>query len=208
MSGVTIYIEGGGDGKETKAALRRGMDEFLRKLKDVARARRWQWQLVLCGGRQRTYETFDNARGHAGEDEIIVLLVDAEAPVTAPTPVEHLRTRRGGGWDLSGVDKDQVHLMVQTMETWIVADPDALAVYYGQGFRANALPSRRNLEEEDKTEVASALRRATERTRKGDYHKIDHAADLLALIDPAKARRRCRHCERLFATLGAAVAAG
>ena len=206
MTGVTIYMEGGGNSTGQKRRLRAGMNEFLSELSEKVRENRRQWRLVPCGSRQRAYETFNNARGHAGEDEIIVLLVDAEEPVTVPTPVEHLRT--GPGWDLSGVNEDRVHLMVQTMETWIVADPDALAVYYGQGFRANALPSRRNLEEEDKTEVASALHRATERTRKGEYHKIRHAADLLALIDPAKARRRCRHCERLFATLGAAVAAG
>ena len=208
MTGVRIYMGGGGNSTGEQKRLRTGMSGFLRELREKVRENQRQWRLVPCGSRQQAYEKFNNARGHAREDEIIILLVDAEAPVTAPTPVEHLRTRRGGGWDLSGVDENQVHLMVQTMETWIVADSDALAVYYGQGFRANALPSRRNLEEEDKTAVASALYRATEPTRKGKYHKIGHAADLLALIDPAKARRRCRHCERLFATLGAAVAAG
>ena len=208
MTDVTIYMEGGGNSTGEKKRLRAGMNGFLRELREKVQGSRRQWRLVPCGGRQRTYDTFSNARGHAGKGEIVVLLVDAEAPVTAPTPVEHLRTRRGDEWDLSGVDDDHVHLMVQVMETWIVADPEALAAYYGQRFQANALPSRRNLEEEDKTAVASALNRATERTQKGRYQKIRHAADLLVRIDPAKARARCRHCERLFATLGAAVAAG
>ena len=208
MTGVTIYMEGGGNSTGEKKRLRAGMNGFLRELREKVRESRQQWRLVPCGGRQRAYETFNNARGHAGESEVIILLVDAEAPVTAPTPVEHLRTRPGGGWDMDGVDEDQVHLMVQTMETWIVADPEALAAYYGQDFRANALPTRRNLEEEDKTAIAAALDRATERTQKGRYHKIHHAAALLACIDPAKAQERCRHCKRLFDALGAAVAAG
>lgn len=208
MTGVTIYMEGGGNSAGGKRLLRRGMNEFLRELREKVRESRRRWRLVPCGGRQRTYETFANARGHAGKDEIVVLLVDAEAPVTAPTPVEHLRARLGDGWDLRGVDKAQVHLMVQTMETWIVADPDTLAAHYGQEFRANALPAADDLETVAKTALAAALDRATERTQKGRYHKIRHGADLLARIDPAKPRARCRHCDRLFAALGAAAAAG
>lgn len=201
-------MEGGGNSTGEKNLLRKGMNEFLRGLREEVQKNKWKWQLVLCGSRQETYDAFRHARNHARKGEIVILLVDAEAPVTVPTSVEHLRTRRSDGWDLNGVDKNHVHLMVQVMETWIVADSNALAVYYGQGFRANALPSRQNLEEEDKTVVANALNRATERTQKGGYHKIRHAADLLALIDPAKVRARCPHCAKLFNALGAAVAAG
>ena len=32
MSGVAIYMEGGGKGKESRSALRRGMDGFLRRI--------------------------------------------------------------------------------------------------------------------------------------------------------------------------------
>ena len=103
---------------------------------------------------------------------------------------------------------EQIHLMVQTMETWIVADSEALIKYYGQGFRANVLPVREDLEKEDKTTVADALGRATEQTQKGRYHKIRHAGDLLASINPKKVQARCRHCKKLFAALGAAIAAG
>ena len=37
-------------------------------------------------------------------------------------PVNHLTAR--DGWDLDGVDEDMIHLMVQTMEAWIVAGGD------------------------------------------------------------------------------------
>ena len=183
------------------------MGRFLHELKEKAWENGRELRLVPCGGRQQTYKTFNDARDRAGEGEIVVLLVDAEEPVAAPTPVEHLRRRSSDGWDLSGVDEDQVHLMVQTMETWIVADRDTLATYYGQGFLINVLPTRQDLEEECKTVVTKALNRATERTQKGRYHKIRHSAELLARIDPKKARSRCCHCERLFVVLGAAVAA-
>lgn len=207
MSSVAIYMEGGGTGKGA-AELRRGMNKFLGELKAAARSKGWQWNLVLCGSRHEAYDTFSSARDRARESEIIVLLVDAEAPVKAQTPVEHLRTRDGDEWDLTGVSAKHVHLMVQTMETWIVADSAALSAFYGPGFRANALPSRQNLEEEDKTAVANALYVATKETKtKGRYHKIRHASQLLELIDPGKVRKRCRHCELLFSTLGAVLEA-
>ncbi len=94
-----------------------------------------------------------------------------------------------------------VHLMIQTMETWIVADVDALANFYGQGFRDAALPQRNDLEVEPKASVATALHNATRKTRKGPYHKIHHASDLLKRLAPHTVRQRCRSCDRLFATL-------
>ena len=94
-----------------------------------------------------------------------------------------------------------VHLMVQMMETWIVADPDALKAYYGQGFRANTLPRHQNLEEVSKRNIEQALDRATHGTQKEEYHKIKHAKDLLQRIDPMTVREKCPHCERLFDTL-------
>ena len=37
MSGVAIYMEGGGDGRDTKTDLRQGMDTLLQPLKEAAR---------------------------------------------------------------------------------------------------------------------------------------------------------------------------
>ena len=88
--------------------------------------------------------------------------------------------------------------MIQTMETWIVADTEALADYYGQNFRKSALPSTNDLEAISKTEIASALKRATQATQKEEYHKIRHASDLLKQIDSSKVRDRCPSCEKLF----------
>ena len=87
------------------------------------------------------------------------------------------------------------------METWIAADPDTLKEYYGRGFRKNALPSRKNLEEVTKERIAEALNRATQKTQKGKYHKIQHARHLLERMDAMTVRKRCPHCERLFETL-------
>ena len=198
MSGVAIYMEGGGQGTGGRSALRKGMDGFLRRLKAAARAKAWQWKLVCCGPRSEALRGFRSAVAR-GDDTVAVLLVDAEERVTKPAR-EHLRAR--DGWELGFAADDAVHLMAQTMETWIVSDSEALAGYYGQGFNENALSNRTNLEEEPKADVERALNRATERSQKGRYHKIRHASHLLQRVDADRVRKRCPHCRRLFDVVG------
>ena len=195
MSGVAIYMEGGGKGG--KAALRQGMDALLRPLKEAARAKALRWKLIPCGGRDKAFQGFRNAADN-GDDAIVVLLVDAEGPVNG-APRSHLESR--DGWDLSFARENTINLMVQTMETWIIADPGALSTYYGQNFNGNVLPGGPDLEEIAKKEVARILNRATERTTKGRYHKIRHASELLKRIDVERVKQRCPHCKRLFNVL-------
>jgi len=173
------------------------MDAFLGEIKAAALARPLRWKLVACGGRQRTYEAFVNAAGDP-DFSIRVLLVDAEEPV-ATTRREHLRRR--DRWSFPGVAETAVHLMTQTMETWIVADPDALSDFYGKNFHKSALPKAQNLEMVLKQDVANSLERATRDTTKGVYHKIRHVNALLSGIDATKVRARCPCCEALFIEL-------
>ena len=195
---IAIYMEGGGQRQNSKAALRQGMDTFLAEIKNAYRKKSWRWNLVPCGTRNEAYKRFQDARAN-GDTEIVVLLVDSETQVDVPAPTAHLAAR--DGWNFHGADGDIVHLMVQTMETWIVADPDALKDYYGQGFRGNVLPRRQNLEVVSKRNIEQVLGRATQGTQKGKYHKIKHARELLQRIDPMRVREKCRYCERLFETL-------
>lgn len=205
MTAVSIYMEGGGTA-DAKRRLRQGMNEFLHELKAKCRDSRRNWKLVLSGGRNDAIEDFADAYRCARSGEIIVLLVDSEAPVSASSPAAHLRAEGGQtGRLLKDTPDDATHLMVQTMETWIVADREALAAYYGQHFVASALPPADDLEDVPKRDVARALEKATRKTLKGAYHKTHHAGDLLAQVDPAKARRRCRHCDRLFSMLARAI---
>ena len=201
MSGIAIYMEGGGEGNATKAALRQGMDTFLQPLKEAARDKALGWKLVCCGSRNEAFQRFQNAV-NSGDDVVNVLLVDAEGPVKNPAR-RHLQDR--DEWDLSFTCEDTVHLMVQTMETWIVADAAALTSYYGKDFRANKLPKATNLETVPKTTVERSLDEATKSTQKGRYHKIRHASDLLKLIDVESVKERCAHCQRLFDEIGRIV---
>ena len=198
MSGVAIYMEGGGVSRDAKGDLRRGMETLLQPLKEAARAKVLHWKLVACGARNEAFRRFRNAVGN-GDNATVVLLVDAEEPVNG-TPRQHLQSR--DKWDMQFADEDMIHLMVQAMETWIVADLDALRTYYGQNFNGNALPRAKNLEDVAKADVERKLKQAIRRTTKPRYHKIKHASDLLKRIDVEKVKDRCPHCARLFDVLG------
>lgn len=196
MREIVIHLEGGGDSKEQQAQLRNGMNAFLATLKNFADDKGWAWRLVPRGGREQAYREWDRALANS-PGAFQILLVDSEEEVTR-SPCEHLRHRVGDGWVIQKKRERQIHLMAQSMETWLVADPEALAGYYGKEFKAAQLPRTANLEEEPKRDVYRALERATERTSKGRYGKIKHASVLLTLVDSDKARARCPHCERLF----------
>ncbi len=198
MSEVRIYVEGGGNHADGKARLREGFSGFLRELVVLARQRRIRWSIIACGSRNDAFDDFQRAI-QTHPNAFNVLLVDSEAPVQT-APWQHLLAR--DRWQCpGGIEDDQCHLMVQTMEAWLVADRAALARFYGQGFNPNLLPRNQQVEQIDKETLSNALARATRQTPAGAYHKIRHGARLIGQLDPATVRAAAPSCERLFATL-------
>lgn len=192
MTEIRVYVEGGGDGKDTKAAFRAGFSRFLNR--GLPRNVR----IIACGSRNSALADFATAlRSHP--EAICLLLVDGEGPVEHE-PWEHLAAR--DRWQRPpDAAEEHCHLMVQTVEAWLVADPETLTRFYGQHFQQGALPGRKDVEAVEKADLLTALERATRKTQKGTYHKIHHCAKLLELLDPARVRTRARHCDRLFAAL-------
>lgn len=200
MSVVTVYMEGGGDDEERQAALRTGMESFLARGLSGGEARP---RVIPCGGRSTAYYRFSQRIAENREREVVILLVDSEQRVTAATVREHLQERPEDTWakNLDPATDDQIHLMIQTMETWVVADTRALALYYGEGFDESELPETGDLESVSKASIDRALRAATGNSARKRYHKIWHARDLLRNMDPDTVQSRCPACRRLFETL-------
>ena len=207
---IAVYVEGGGNDRNQRAELRLGFDSLFKNQKAKARRKGLSLSFVCCGSRNEAYAAFLNSVAKY-ETRVSALLVDSEGPISA-VPVERTRDKeiraahlrqtagngvcgQGDGWDLADNLAERVHLMVQCMEAWIVADSDALAGFYHQGFKRNKLPARQNLEEEPKADIELKLAEATKDTQKGGYLKIKHASKLLAKLDGTKVARRCPRFE-------------
>ena len=190
MVSVKLYVEGGGDSKMLKTACRRGFSKFI----ENAGASGMMPRIVVCGSRENAYESF---RAALASGDNAILLVDAEEPVTALGPWEHLKGR--DNWDRpAGATTQQCHLMVQVMESWFLADMAALESYYGQGFRRQALPQTPNIEDVPKPDVNNGLDQATRDTQKGRYNKGKHSFEILENIDPAKVVGASPYAKRLI----------
>lgn len=139
-------------------------------------------RIVACGGRQAAFEHFQASISRGTR---ATLLADSEAPVEGSNPWDHVRSREGDGWERPhGATADDLHLMVQLMESWLLADREALARFFGPGFRAGALPKNPDLEAIPKQDVIAGLLAASKPSRKGTYGKGRHSFDLLGRIDP------------------------
>jgi hypothetical protein len=198
---IRIYIEGGGERKDTKASLRQGFSSFFKELVQVAQSKKINWNIILCGSRNNAFRDFKNALADH-PDAFVILLVDSEAPVKLKQrPWEHLKSR--DNWDApAGVDETHCYLMVQTMEAWFMADINTLKKFYGQGFKEKAIPKNINVETIEKDLLERSLEAASRDTKsKGEYQKIKHASKLLEMLDVDKVRKASSECDRIFTTL-------
>jgi len=199
-----LYVEGGGDAKVLRTACRRGFSEFLAR----AGLKGHLPRIVACGGRRQAYDDFCTALRQ--NRHTAMLLVDSEDPVTVSSPWIHLLQRPGDAWPTPlGATDDGCHLMVQCMESWLLADRDTLRRFFGQGFNPSALPPASNpIETIPKGSLYPALARATRDCKtKSSYAKGEHSFRLLALVDPAKVTGASPWADRFVATLKRILAA-
>ena len=78
--------------------------------------------------------------------------------------------------------KKEVYFMIQEMEAWFLSQPDVLNSYYASDISGN-LPDKHTKEIDKPSDFLFDL---TKRTKKGKYHKIKHAVDLLQQLDAAR----------------------
>jgi hypothetical protein len=204
IKAVRIYVEGGGEGKNSKLYFRQALGTFLNEIRSIARIKQIRWDVIACGSRQSAYDDFRHDDSLDDPETAVMLLVDSEGPVgDGHTAGQHLQIT--DKWRLKRQHGDRCHLMVQMMEAWFLADVEQLADYYGAEFNRNPIPARDNVEEISKQEVLSALKKATRKTQKKSYSKGQHSHEILKRIRPSEVRKRAPHCERLFKALAAFI---
>ena len=191
MVSIALYTEGGGR-KALSRECRRGFGNFIERAGVKGRV-----HIVACGSREDAYQRFKKTHDAGGA---AMLLVDAEGPVTAQDPWQHLRASNGWARPASST-VNQCHLMVQIMESWFLADPDSLESFYGHGFHKQALPRNPNVEQVPKQDVLSGLAQATRGTKKGGYSKSSHSFGILANLDSRRVRNASPHADRFLRAL-------
>jgi hypothetical protein len=191
---VKVYVEGGGDTRQQQSGLRRAFAQFIEETGLGGNMPR----VIACGSRSTAFDDFKT--GHKEAETVAILLVDSEEPVTADSPWHHLQ-RRDGWIRPPDTEDDQCHLMVQVMESWFLADREALAAYYGSDFRSSAIPQWPEIEGIPKVDVLSGLHRATRNTTKGSYRKGRHGFEILGRLDPNKVTTASLHAKRFVDSL-------
>lgn len=193
-----LFVEGGGDHNDAlKTECRRAFAALLEKAGFKGRMPR----IVACGGRQNAFDQFCTAMDGG---ELAILLVDSEGPVDQESSWQHVAQRPGDRWvKPADATEDHLHLMVQCMEAWFLADRQAIRTFFGQGFNENTLPPVTCAPEDvEKLDLYRKLEQATRKTKtKGAYDKGDHAFRLLAMLDPNLVRKSSPWAERFFSTL-------
>lgn len=195
---VTIFVEGGGDSQATMSICRRGFVDFFRKLLPG----RNEVTIVPCGGRGQAYKDYCRALKSRDDDEAVVLLVDSEEAIAPDTdPWDHLSARVGDGWEKPS-DACDVHLMVQCVESWFLADHEALKKHYKKGLAIQKLapPVNEDVELISKDKVMAGLKAALKGTEYENYKKKD-GFKIVGLLDPAKVCKASKRAEQMRARL-------
>ena len=154
-------------------------------------------KVVRGGSRTQTFARFATDVAEQSADVVPLLLVDSERPVGAGHSVwQHLRA--SDRWNKpAGAGNHDAFLMVQIMETWFLADHNALRNYFGSRFRDNALGQWVALEDVPKDSVLNALRNATARCPKR-YAKGRVSFELLGQVNPARVEAACPHAKAIL----------
>jgi hypothetical protein len=194
-------VEGGARGSSLERD--RCRDAFRKFFPSVPRLKGKPPRTVSCGGRKAAYDAFATAVRNPKPGVLSLLLVDSEAGVAPGRTVwQHLKSRPGDEWDKpEGAADDQAFLMVQVMETWFIADREAMERFFGANFRSGAIPAWPKLEEVPKQAIYEAIEKATADCGPRKYATGRLSFDLLATVSPAKVEDASPHAKELFERL-------
>ncbi len=174
-----FYIEGG-ESKEDQIRCREGFRKLLEKSGFTGKMPR----LSACGGRESAFDDFKTAHARRKPDDFIAMLIDSEDPITDIEKTwDHLKIR--DNWDRpTGAEDKHVLLMTTCMESWIVADREALREHYGHKLKENVLPPLVNLENRNRHDLHKSLVRAT-RDCSNAYTKGKRSFVVLGTLTPS-----------------------
>ncbi len=179
-----IYIEGGGVGPGSKDVDIRCREGFRKLLENCGfAAQKRMPRLIPCGGRAAAFHEFKLANTNA-DGNFVALWIDSEEPMhDIEAAWQHLE--QYDQWaQPAGATGEQVLFMTTCMETWFIADRNALQAHFKNKLKDSALPLLNNLESRNRHEVQRGLIHAT-RNCSNAYAKGIKSYELLGKLSPA-----------------------
>lgn len=194
MVTIKIYIEGGGTGKDSNIRFQRAWRKFFESAGLTGRMP----SVVPGKSRGNTHAVFVTAFKARKPDELPLLLLDSEEAVKDGHIVwQHLKTRDGMDKPAQATE-EHAYLMVQAMETWLLADPDAVKRYFGSKCKIEKIPAWPNLEAVDKQRIFETLEQITADCNEKVYSKGKVSFELLGQVDPGKVAPKCQNAKSLL----------
>ena len=197
---MKLFVEGGGDKKnpEARDRLRAGYSALLQRAGIDPLP-----QIIACGSGGDALREFKLAL----DGKIpVMLLVDSESAVSPENfnrPWLHLAERKRDRWEKpEGASDEDVCLMAQCMEAWILADPKTLAEHYGVSRDELSELDGLNVEDVSPSRtVKDHLNSVAQKGGRSKYHKTRDGFALIGIIDPSCVAERAPHAKRFFDTL-------
>jgi hypothetical protein len=204
MREVVVYVEGGGPTRLQQKEFRTGLDQFFISLKKLADDNDCRLTFSPRGGIEQVLADFDIAY-NPPSTEIYYLLVDSDGPVIS-VPRNHLKTKFSSYrfLDDKKIPDNRIHLMVQVMESWFIADISALERFFGEGFDSAQIPQDQEIESIDGDVAINSLKSASKGSSRGEYKlysTIEFETGILKQLNPDILKDKAPHCKRLFEIL-------
>jgi Domain of unknown function (DUF4276) len=181
---VILFVEG--EPNSPNGDLRQGLTKLLEQKLKGKMPKIIIGGGYLQGGKSQTIRKF---KTNKLEGDMFLLLVDLDKP---ESEIEV---------DLADndliADQENVFYMIQEMESWFLSQPQVLDAFYGANV-SDKIPKKKP------TEIANPdeeLIKITKNSKRGQYHKIRHAVELLKLLDATKLENDFSDFRRLIAKL-------
>ena len=179
-----LFVEG--EPNSPNGDLRQGLSKLLeQKLKNKLP------RIIMGEGKSQTIKKFKKNKLEA---QRVLLLIDLDKSE------EHINEDLEKN-ELSEY-AENVFYMIQEMENWFLSQPDILDKFYGKDNNgrliSEKLPKKKAIKIANPDEELQDL---TKNTKRGKYHKIKHAVELLKLLDCAKLENEFSEFRRLIEKL-------